>query len=249
MKEKNVVICPPCGENVALATKRGANKVSPILPLLPRLTAVLPQSGKTCLTTLLPGYAVLPPQGGKIERHNSNLASQGREITTRGFTLIELLVVVLIIGILAAVAVPQYQKAVEKSKAAQAWTMLKAAYQATVSYHLANGSYPTTISELDIDIPWTGTTKWYSLAADEATRSNEEWSLTIDYTKVAIGRINGPYAGGGFAIYFENGKLICVERAKYGSILEEEGKYCQKLFGGDLNTKASSSSLRQYSMP
>lgn len=78
----------------------------------------------------------------------------------KGFTLIELLVVVLIIGILASVALPQYQKAVEKSKAAQALVLLRTVYQAANSYYLANGTWPTSFDELDITPPaWTGNTR------------------------------------------------------------------------------------------
>ena len=73
--------------------------------------------------------------------------------TTRAFTLIELLIVVLIIGILAAVAVPQYQKATKNAQYARMFSALQSAVKAQQVYYLTNGEYATSFAQLDIDFP------------------------------------------------------------------------------------------------
>lgn len=70
-----------------------------------------------------------------------------------GFTLMELLVVVLIIGILAAIAVPQYKKATEKSRMVEAVSWINAAYKAEQLYQEANDVYTSHLDELDIEMP------------------------------------------------------------------------------------------------
>ena len=179
----------------------------------------------------------------------------------QAFTLIELLVVVLIIGILAAVAVPQYQKAVEKSRAAQGLALLRSVYEAQKAYHMANGSYATTIEELSVDVPWTGNTPWSNTGTN--VRSNDDWALELykssfgDYA-ITLGRLRGKYAGGAFGFALESpasglnmptDQLLCFERTAFGVTFEgNAGDYCKKLFGATY-LRNLSGAMRGYTMP
>ena len=180
----------------------------------------------------------------------------------RGFTLIELLVVVLIIGILASVAVPQYQKAVEKSKAAQALTVLKSIAQAEQAYYLENGVYALSFDELSVDLnAFTGRVPWNKyVRIFKDTRSNADWSFQLsseDEGKtlgISAGRISGPVAGGALAIYLPSGKLSCIEANAdvknlydVGFSWRTYGNFCEKLFHATNRTNHGTS--LSYDMP
>ena len=90
--------------------------------------------------------------------NKEKILNQVQDDNRRGFTLIELLVVVLIIGILAAVAAPQYQKTVRKSRAVQVKTLMRSLYRAQQFCNLEHGTTNSTdctqLSNLAINIPF-----------------------------------------------------------------------------------------------
>ena len=71
----------------------------------------------------------------------------------RAFTLIELLVGVLIIGILAAIALPQYQKAVMRTRYATLKNLARSIANAQEVYYMANNKDSADFEELDVQMP------------------------------------------------------------------------------------------------
>ncbi|WP_432635337.1 type IV pilin protein [Candidatus Avelusimicrobium sp.] len=128
----------------------------------------------------------------------------------KGFTLIELLVVVLIIGILSAVALPQYTKAVEKSRATEAITLLGSLANAEEIYKMSTGSYTGDLSALDIQLP--GVT---STATNTINTKNFKITITNPTT------VNGTSTTGFSAVAerANNGTVISSGDNQYAIIL------------------------------
>ncbi|MFH0917607.1 MAG: prepilin-type N-terminal cleavage/methylation domain-containing protein [Candidatus Omnitrophota bacterium] len=121
----------------------------------------------------------------------------------KGFTLVELVIVVIIVGILASIGLTQYNKVVEKSRAAEARMILGTLRGAEVADYFEDGTY-ATVANLGVGAPTdcTGTAHYFSYScatadglctATRCTSGGKLPSMTGGYTKTLA--INGSWGG------------------------------------------------------
>lgn len=121
-----------------------------------------------------------------MEKENEKKMTGGLR-GSKGFTLVELSVVIVIIGVLAAFAVPRFRNAVERSKAGEAFNYLSSVATAQERHHSRQGTYADILGKLDIKM---SAPKYFAVAGVQPGTSGDledSWSLTLSRQGASAG--------------------------------------------------------------
>jgi type IV pilus assembly protein PilA len=158
--------------------------------------------------------------GGSMKTFTQALKRQ------EGFTLVELMVVVAIIGLLSAVAIPNFKKYQAKSKTSEAKLQLAAIYTAEQSWFSDYDNYASCLQQMGYDPHPEVQSRYYAIGFPAATYSTNSNSVNngappacIDATTVTLHNAAGLSASsaGGFAAW----KQINAYRAAAGDFTND----------------------------
>jgi prepilin-type N-terminal cleavage/methylation domain-containing protein len=136
-----------------------------------------------------------PPQGEismKLDLQAKFLQHLNKKKQDQGFTLIELLVVIIIIGILAAIALPSFLSQANKGKQSEAKTYVGTLNKGQQAYYTENSDFSDTISDLGVGI--NTSTVNYKYTTDGTTATTIAGNFAISKAKSNFAALKG-YAG------------------------------------------------------
>ena len=140
--------------------------------------------------------------------HKEEAMKDGHRFTPTGqagFTLLELLMVVIIIAILAAIALPQYLRVAERSRAAEALQTLGPIRGSEQRFRAQNGVYTVNLAAIDIDVP-----------GFNAVPASPNWTFTVAGTGLTDNIVATRVAGGATIQQSLDNGVTCSSDAQYG---------------------------------
>ncbi|MBT8142732.1 MAG: pilin [Gammaproteobacteria bacterium] len=139
--------------------------------------------------------------------------------TQQGFTLIELMIVVAIIGILAAIAIPQYQNFIARSQVTEAVNLLGGAKTAIEEKVSQDGAFPAAGTTSLTDLGIKTTSKYVASVSSSGDSTDEVGNITATMNSTGVAK---SIASGTVSMYRAAGGNWTCTRGATGTTLEDK---------------------------